>query len=82
MVEIEIQSHTVTQVKGANQKLLRPAPKALKKALKDSADRARRMAEAFGLKVPGIAPNPTKTGQHRHQNAKRNAGIHCAALSK
>ena len=34
----------------------------LEKALKDSADRARRMAEAFGLKVPGVAPKPEKTG--------------------
>ena len=32
----------------------------LEKALKDSADRARRMAEAFGLKVPGVAPKPEK----------------------
>jgi uncharacterized protein YggE len=34
---------------------LRPSPRALQKALKDSADRAQRMAKAFGLKVPGIA---------------------------
>ena len=40
--------------------LLMPSPKALEKALKDSADRARRMAEAFGLKVPGVAPKPAK----------------------
>ena len=33
----------------------------LEKAFKDSADRARRMAEAFGLKVPGIAPKSVKT---------------------
>ena len=39
---------------------LRPAPKALEKALKDSADRAIRMAEAFGLKVPGVATKPEK----------------------
>ena len=32
----------------------------LEKALKDSADSARRMAEAFGLKVPGIAAKPEK----------------------
>jgi len=32
----------------------------LQKALKDSADRARRMADAFGLKVPGVAPKPEK----------------------
>ena len=44
----------------ATQSLLRPPPKVLEKALKDSADRARRMAEAFGLKVPGIAPKPEK----------------------
>ena len=30
----------------------------LEKALKDSADRARRMTEAFGLKMPGVAPKP------------------------
>ena len=30
------------------------------KALKDSADRARRMAEAFGLKVPGVELKPEK----------------------
>jgi uncharacterized protein YggE len=39
---------------------LRPSPKALQKALKDSADRAQRMAKAFGLKVPGIATAPAK----------------------
>ena len=40
--------------------LLIPSPKKLDKALTLSADRARRMAEAFGLKVPGIAPKPAK----------------------
>jgi hypothetical protein len=40
--------------------LLIPSPKALEKALKDSADRAQRMADAFGLKVPGVAPKPDK----------------------
>ena len=40
--------------------LLMPSPKELDKALTLSADRARRMAEAFGLKVPGIAPKPEK----------------------
>jgi uncharacterized protein YggE len=34
----------------------------LEKALKDSSDRARRMAEAFGLKVPGVAHKPEKAG--------------------
>ena len=35
--------------------LLIPSPKELDKALTLSADQARRMAEAFGLKVPGVA---------------------------
>jgi hypothetical protein len=48
----------MAQTAKANQNLLRPPPKVLEKALKDSADRARRMAEAFGLKVPGVAPKP------------------------
>jgi uncharacterized protein YggE len=44
----------------APNKLLMPTPKALEKALKDSATQARRMAEAFGLKVPGVAEKPAK----------------------
>ena len=49
------------------------SPKKLNKALTLSADRARRMAEAFGLKVPGIAPKPAKTGSTatKTQGAKR-----------
>jgi hypothetical protein len=35
-------------------------PKKLDKALTLSSDRARRMAETFGLKVPGVAPKPEK----------------------
>ena len=50
----------MAQTAKATQCLLRPPPKVLEKALKDSADRARRMAEAFGLKVPGIAAKPEK----------------------
>jgi hypothetical protein len=37
-----------------------PMPKKLDKALTLSSDRARRMAETFGLKVPGVAPKPEK----------------------
>jgi uncharacterized protein YggE len=51
----------MAQTAKASQSRLRPPPKVLEKALKDSADRARRMAEAFGLKVPGVAPKPEKT---------------------
>ena len=63
----------MAQTAETNQSRLRPAPKVLEKALKDSADRARRMAEAFGLKVPGIAPKPAKTGSTatKMQGAKR-----------
>lgn len=35
-----------------------PSPKELDKALTLSADRARRMAEAFGLKVPSTSAKP------------------------
>ena len=54
--EIEAMAQTAK----ASQSRLRPTPKALEKALKDAADRARRMAEAFGLKVPGVAPKLAK----------------------
>ena len=50
----------MAQTEKASQNRLRPPPKVLEKALKDSADRARRMAEAFGLKVPGVAAKPAK----------------------
>ena len=50
----------MAQTEKTSQSRLRPPPKVLEKALKDSADRARRMAEAFGLKVPGVAPKPEK----------------------
>jgi hypothetical protein len=44
--------------------LLMPTPKDLDKALAVSADRARRMAEAFGLKVPGVAEKTAKAPSH------------------
>jgi uncharacterized protein YggE len=40
---------------------LRPTPKALENALKASAIQAQRMAEAFGLKVPGVEDQQVKT---------------------
>jgi hypothetical protein len=43
-----------------------PPPKALEKALVQSAQQAQRLADAFGLKVPMA---PTKTGAH-NPNAK------------
>jgi Protein of unknown function (DUF2283) len=42
------------------QRRLIPTPKALEKALKLSADRAQRLAAAFGLKVPGIKSKVVK----------------------
>jgi hypothetical protein len=50
----------MAQTSKAPNNLLIPSPKELEKALTLSADRARRMAEAFGLKVPGVAPKPEK----------------------
>jgi hypothetical protein len=50
----------MAQTAKAPSNLLIPSPKELDKALTLSADRARRMAEAFGLKVPGVAPKPEK----------------------
>jgi hypothetical protein len=50
----------MAQTAKASNNLLMPSPKELDKALTLSADRARRMAEAFGLKVPGVAPKPEK----------------------
>jgi hypothetical protein len=50
----------MAQASKAPDNLLMPSPKELDKALTLSADRARRMADAFGLKVPGVAPKPEK----------------------
>ena len=50
----------MAQTAKAPSNLLIPSPKELDKALTLSADRARRMGEAFGLKVPGVAPKPEK----------------------
>ena len=50
----------MAQTAKAPNNLLIPSPKELDKALTLSADRARRMAKAFGLKVPGVAPKPAK----------------------
>jgi predicted XRE-type DNA-binding protein/DNA-binding transcriptional regulator YiaG len=44
-----------------HQNRLLPSPKELDKALTLSADRARRMADAFGLKVPGATAKPSET---------------------
>ena len=57
---------TVAQTAKTHKRRLTPSPKALQKALVQSAKQAQRMADAFGLIVPSIkpknAPNPRKTG--------------------
>jgi hypothetical protein len=45
---------------------LTPSPKALQKALEQSAKQAQRMADAFGLVVPSITP--------KQSSRARNAG--------
>jgi uncharacterized protein YggE len=54
-------------------KLLMPTPKALEKALKDSATQARRMAEAFGLKVPGVVDKQAKAPGRAAARSKAHA---------
>ena len=63
----------MAQAAKAPHNLLMPSPKELDKALTLSADRAHRMAEAFGLKVPGVASKSTKTDSTatKTQGAKR-----------
>ncbi len=43
---------------------LSPSPKALQKALQESAKQAHRMADAFGLVVPSIKPKQTSSAHH------------------
>ena len=50
----------MAQAAKAPNNLLMPSPKELDKALTLSADRARRMAEAFGLKVPSTTAKSVK----------------------
>ncbi len=46
----------MAQIKKTHQNRLTPTPKALQKALEQSAKQAQRMADAFGLVVPYIKP--------------------------
>lgn len=46
-----------------------PSPKELDKALTLSANRARRMADAFGLKVPGTPPKPSEAERRSMSSA-------------
>ena len=51
----------MAQAAKAPDNLIMPSPKELDKALTLSTDRARRMAETFGLKVHGVTPKQVKT---------------------
>ena len=64
----------MAQTAKVHNNLLVPSPKDLDKALALSADRARRMADAFGLKVPCIAEKPAKA-PGRASGLRRKAAI-------
>jgi uncharacterized protein YggE len=51
----------MAQTAKAQQHRLTPSPKALQKALEQSAKQAQRMADAFGLVVPSIKPKITSS---------------------
>lgn len=59
----------MAQAAKAHQNRLMLSPKELDKALTLSADRARRMADAFGLKVPGTAPKPSEAERRSMSSA-------------
>jgi uncharacterized protein YggE len=63
----------MAQTAQPNHGKLRPTPKALEKALKDSATQARRMAEAFGLKVPGVVDKQAKAPDRAAAHGKAHA---------
>ena len=42
---------------------LTPSPKALQKALAQSAKQVQRLADAFGVKVPTIKPKPSRSSR-------------------
>ncbi len=46
----------MAQAEEKPQRPLTPSPKALQKALAQSARQAQRLADAFGVKVPGLKP--------------------------
>ena len=54
----------MAQTEKAQPSRLTPSPKALQKALVQSAKQAQRMADAFGLVVPSIKPKQTGTARH------------------
>jgi len=49
----------MAQTSKAQQSRLTPSPKALQKALEQSAKQAQRLADAFGVTVPYVKPQTT-----------------------
>ena len=49
----------MAQTAKTRQSRLTPSPKALQKALEQSARQAQKLADAFGMVVPGIKPQTT-----------------------
>jgi uncharacterized protein YggE len=49
----------MAQTSKAQQSRLTPSPKALQKALEQSAKQAQRLADAFGVTVPYVKPKTT-----------------------
>ncbi|OIQ69566.1 hypothetical protein GALL_488320 [mine drainage metagenome] len=54
----------MAQTAKTQQSRLTPSPKALQKALKQSAKQAQRLADAFGVTVPSIKPKPTDSARN------------------
>jgi len=51
----------MAQTAKTQQSRLTPSPKALQKALEQSAKQAQRLADAFGVTVPSIKPKPASS---------------------
>lgn len=63
----------MAQTAKTQQSLLTPSPKALQKALAQSAQQAHKLAAAFGVNVPGIKPkSPDKANKARNSGSDSN----------
>lgn len=66
-------AHHMAQAAKTQQSLLIPSPKALQKALAQSAQQAHNLAAAFGMTVPGIKPKrPVKAGKAENSESSAN----------
>lgn len=53
----------MAQTEKAQPSRLMPSPKALQKALAQSAKQAQRLADAFGVTVPTVKPRPARSSR-------------------